>query len=567
VTIRGGGPAAEAVGAALSDCEATVDRGDPTPATDLAVIVGRVGSEAFDGVAGTAHEHAFPLLTVELGGVGGHAVVDADAAVTGFGPETACFNCLGTRVAANEPETEPTGGASDDATARLAGALAGRATVDVLDGVTSVLGTVTELPYAERRLLPVPHCSCGDGPDRRLRRGAGERSLDEALGAAEMAVDNRLGIVSAIAEAESFPVPYYLATLAESPFSDADVPSHAAGVAADWNPAYMKGLGEAMERYAAAVYRLAEFERGPAGAVGGAVPPSAFVTSDAFGVPNPREELRWVAGEHLETGEAVRLPAEFAVFPPPEVRHRPSITTGLGLGNSGTEALLSGLYEVVERDAAMLAWYSTYEPLGLAVETRGYRSLARRLQAEDLEASALLLTQDVDVPVVAVCVHREGSEWPQFAAGMAADLDPEAAAVGALEEAVQNFLELRGMGPEGARREGNIGEYAAFPEAVRAFVDPEVTVPADSVGPDSVPSGRAELETLVDRVADAGLDAYGARLTTRDLKTLGFEAVRVLVPAAQPLFTGEAYFGERAERVPESLGFEPRLEREPHPFP
>jgi ribosomal protein S12 methylthiotransferase accessory factor len=39
------------------------------------------------------------------------------------------------------------------------------------------------------------------------------------------------------------------------------------------------------------------------------------------------------------------------------------------------------------------------------------------------------------------------------------------------------------------------------------------------------------------------------------------------VPAAQPLFTGEPYFGERARTVPEALGFEPRLDRPIHPFP
>ena len=48
---------------------------------------------------------------------------------------------------------------------------------------------------------------------------------------------------------------------------------------------------------------------------------------------------------------------------------------------------------------------------------------------------------------------------------------------------------------------------------------------------------------------------------------MGFEAVRVVIPSAQPLFTGDPYFGERSRRVPESLGFEPDLDREYHPFP
>ena len=81
------------------------------------------------------------------------------------------------------------------------------------------------------------------------------------------------------------------------------------------------------------------------------------------------------------------------------------------------------------------------------------------------------------------------------------------------------------------------------------------------------PTGADELEALVARVTDAGLDPYGARLTPRDLERQGFEAVRVLVPTAQPLFTDEPYFGDRARDVPEELGFEPRLDRDHHPYP
>jgi len=33
------------------------------------------------------------------------------------------------------------------------------------------------------------------------------------------------------------------------------------------------------------------------------------------------------------------------------------------------------------------------------------------------------------------------------------------------------------------------------------------------------------------------------------------------------LFTGDPYFGERAETVPASLGFEPQLDGPFHPYP
>ena len=157
--------------------------------------------------------------------------------------------------------------------------------------------------------------------------------------------------------------------------------------------------------------------------------------------------------------------------------------------------------------------------------------------------------------------------WPQFAVGSAAALDPVAAVRSALAEALQNWMELRALGPEAAAEEsGAIGEYADFPAAAREFVDVDDRIPADSLGRPSL-TGREELDAVTQRVGDAGLDAYAARLTTREVEGLGFEAMRVVIPAAQPLFTGDPYFGERAETVPASLGFEPRLDRPFHPYP
>jgi len=585
VGLAGSGPAVEAVRAALADVDTAVTATDPARfgSVEFGVLVGGAGDGSFRAASVAAREGETPWLAVELGGVGGRRLEDVTAAVSGYAPGIACFECLRTRVDANtDAVTDREGdGSGRDATdavdaadsvgavdARFAGALAGRAGARLLSGDESpVLGGVLELPHAHRHLLSVPGCSCGSAPDRRVRRDHAERDAEGALARAERSLDPRVGVVHEAGEAESFPVPYYLATLAATTgFSDAAVPEHAAGVAADWNPAFVKALGEALERYAAAVYRTDGMTTGPAGDLRNAVPPSAFVTADSFATPDPSDPVAWVEGEDLHDGAEATLPAEFVVFPPPEARHRPSITTGLGLGSSGTGALLSGLYETIERDAAMLSWYSTYEPLGLDVEDDSFETLARRARSEDLETTTLLLTQDVDVPVVAACVHREG-EWPRFAAGMDAGIDPAAAATGALEEAIQNWLELRGMGPEGARSEGNIGEYAGFPGPAREFVDPATTVPAESVGPADPPSGPGELDALLERLGDVGLRAFAARLTTRDLETLGFEAVRVLVPSAQPLFTGEAFFGQRAREIPRSLGFVPRLDREPHPFP
>ncbi|MWV40650.1 YcaO-like family protein [Natrialba sp. INN-245] len=584
VHVVGEDPVYEAVVAALGDVDVSVMDASPNDLADarFGVVADVAGSSTLERANEAALSGRTPWIAVEIGGVGGHPLESVDAAVSGFAPATGCFDCLRTRVASHDPETTERPSA-DRSTARLAGALAGRECVRVLSGdERSVIGHVVELPHRRRRLLPVPGCRCADeGRDRTLEYDDDSLELDAAVERVEAAIDDRVGIVASIGEVESFPAPYYLATNAETEgFSDASAPKQAAGVADDWNAALMKAVGEGLERYCAGVYRDDEFVHASETDLENPVSPTELARPDDAPSYDPTVERRWVDGENLATGDPAQLPAAAVHFPQPGERLVPAITTGLGLGSSTVDALLSGLTEVIERDATMLAWYSTFEPLGIAVDDERFETLERRAESEGLEVTPLLVTQDVDVPVVSVAVHRDSASdpddgiemiedaWPTFAAGSAADLDATAAATAALEEALQNWMELRNLGPDdAAEASGEIGEYASYPEPAREFVDVDQTVPAESVGPADVPSGTDALESVVERLEDVGLVPYAARVTTRDVEAIGFEAVRVVVPGAQPLFTGTPFFGERARTVPDDLGFEARLERPYHPYP
>ena len=594
--LLGSGPAAAAIAAACEDIDlgvrrlapdsltASVDTVDEESSTtadessssadssittdDSLPAVGAVVAPAGAAVFSAANRHFERWVAVEIGGLGGRPIESLDASVSLYGPDSACYRCLHTRVAAHAEGSETPEQRGSRPAVRLAGALAGNHLVSLLAGETTG-GRVVEVPGPERELLAVPHCAC-ESNERTL--GAFDLShrevdVDTSLTAAERAVDERLGLLGSVGERESFPVPYYIAEIADTTgFSDARAAQFAAGVDPDWDRAYMKALGEALERYSAGVYREADLAGGSERTMSKAVSPRTFVCPEGFETPDPETRLQWVEGRTLPGDDRVSLPASFVLFPPPARRFRPAITTGLGLGNTTVEATLSGLYEVIERDATMIGWYSTFEPLGLAVEDERIAACTKRARAESLSVTTLLLTQDVDVPVVASAVHREG-EWPRFAVGSAANLDPAVAAGSALTEALQNWMELRAMGPEAAAEEGGaIAEYADFPPAARRFVDPADRIPASALGDPDV-SGRAELEAVCARLSAVDLSAHAVRLTPRDVAGLGFEAVRVVVPAAQPLFTGEPFFGERAQTVPASLGFEPRLERSYHPFP
>jgi len=564
IGIVGTGPAVDAISSAMGDVDATVTEVDVDELSEMSFgfLVGAAGADAFS----TAAETLDRWVAVEVGGVGGYAVEDVDASVSVFTSDSGCFRCLRQRTGATvEPAEKPQGVRS---AVRYAGAVAARRAIRLLSG-EKLGGTIVEIEGPERRFQPVPFCRCGDGRDRTLTLSHREVDLEDAIARGEQAVDDRVGIVRQIGEQESYPLPYYLAQTADtSGFSDTRAAEFAAGADTDWNAAYMKALGEAMERYSAGVYRDSEFRQATAAELEGAVLPDRFVQPDEYPTPEATEERSWVPALDVAEGSPAWLPAEVVQYPPPSERIKPAITTGLGLGNSTIEATLSGLYEVLERDATMLSWYSTFEPLGLDIDDDGFDELRRRALSEGLEVSASLLTQDVDVPVVAVAVHRE-NEWPKFATGSGCALDPVDAAESALAEALQNWIELRNMGPEQAREEGGaIGEYGEFPDRARELTEFDVRVPAERIADEAAEfSGEAELSALVERVTAAGLESYAARITPQDVESLGFEAVRATIPEAQPLFTGEPFFGDRLDSIAASMGFEPKPDRAYHPFP
>ena len=570
IGIVGSGPAASAIEAALDDVKADCRRIDldELASIDVGVVIGRTGDSGFRRANSICIGHDIPWLGMEVGGIGGIPVDDIDAAVIGFRPTGPCFTCLRTRIRMSDQDRAGSSNV-DPTSVRFGGAIMGRRLARLVSGREQVPHeTVIEIPHRTARLLPAPQCDdCGTDEQNHSTASLEFRDteLEATIDRAQSAVDPRFGIITEVGEVESFPAPYYLArTVSTTAVSDGEAPREAAGVAEDWDTAFMKCLGEALERYSGGIYRSESLVIGPATAVKNPLP---FDNLARPTTPDRTEPIPWVQGTRYPAKEPTSVPAELAVFPPPDRKFGPAITTGLGLGSSGVEAALSGLYEVIERDATMIGWYSTYEPIELTVDDDRYDRLARRARSEGLSVRAVAMTQDVDVPVVAVGIARR-DRFPRFAAGSAAHLDPTDAARSALSEAIQNWMELRSMGPDGSQSAGGwIGPYAREPPETPPFHEIDRSIAADRLGPEAVPEGRAAFTSLVDRITAVGMEPIVVQLTPRDVRSIGFEAVRVIVPSAQPLFTNSPYFSERLRSVPQTLGFKPTPDRDPHPFP
>ena len=384
------------------------------------------------------------------------------------------------------------------------------------------------------------------------------------------------------------------------PLTDGQAMAHEEGGAAFGDEAARGAtFGEAIERYCGCLYR----EEGLRTAAYTDLPESALdpttvvnfsddqrrAVDDSTGLCERDDELSWVAGEALTTGDTAVVPAQlvYLSYPPAlEAFIRNPVSSGLAAGESREMAIHSGCCELVERDA-FVTYYLTETELPVIDPTPApprVRRLIGRVSAHGLEVTLLDATTDLGIPVViAVLIDREAR--PAVTVAAAAGMSIPAVVESALAEAVQTRLSAIQRLDATDRSPADVAVEDITTFADRALFwasqdritdldfwiesDRETTV--DAMGPDDA----ATLDP-VERITAAGYDLYAVDVTTRDVSNLGFGVQRVIAPRLQPLYLVERlrYFGgERLYETPVEMGYrestprETDLNRVPHPFP
>lgn len=166
--------------------------------------------------------------------------------------------------------------------------------------------------------------------------------------------------------------------------------------------------------------------------------------------PRDSQALLWVEGRDLTDGGATWLPYElvhsdYTLPSPVSAGHFAQSSNGLAAGTTREAALRHALLELVERDALAL-WQA--EPADTArrrldlasIEDSTCRGLLERVTALGFGVVALDITSDLGIATIACrLLPPEGEDggMAHVPEGSAADLDPEAALLRALLEAIQ----------------------------------------------------------------------------------------------------------------------------------
>ena len=246
----------------------------------------------------------------------------------------------------------------------------------------------------------------------------------------------------------------------------AEMAGHTGAMAETWEQAAASAIGECVERYCCAV-QPPNLLTAPARQLGeGALLVDDFELFDERQYAHPQfpfarhtEDLpmTWVPAARIRDGEPRFVPACLVYIPyvPRLVEHSDmvalSVSSGQACHSDADLALLSGLYEVIERDAFMLTWVRRLPPTRL-----NYRDdpvvgpwFDRYFADSSLTFDVFRLRSDIAVPSV-LCVARGIHHQGPFACvGASCRLDESEAVRKAIVEAAQGAATSSTPSPTG----------------------------------------------------------------------------------------------------------------------
>lgn len=369
--------------------------------------------------------------------------------------------------------------------------------------------------------------------------------------------------------------------------------------------AFLSALGEIMERYAASTWRAEEIRHSRrADLESASLDPRDLVlyAAEQYGhVPYaPYTEdavLGWTAGYSLVRDTPILVPAlaafrNYRARSPDEHLCR-ATSNGLAVAPSLIEAILTAAFEVIERDAYMIAWFNRLA--GQAVKVHDHPDdaivhMARLLQRRGVELRLFRLPTDQPCHVFLALGLGSDANGPAAVVALGADPDPARAASKAVLELGQVRPGLcRRLRDEAqrqrlahllaTRRPQNSLDHNllyASHQMLPAldFLLKQSPTPFDwSSGSPVAPAER--LASLLGWLSENRMDLIYVNLTPPELERRRLFAARVIIPDCQPIAFGAGdrrFGGRRLYELPVKLDLAKRplavaeLNPDPHPM-
>lgn len=308
---------------------------------------------------------------------------------------------------------------------------------------------------------------------------------------------------------------------------------------------------EAIERYSAKIHGDEQFVRGSyENFKKYAINPKNFLISKTqFENYHDDLEIDWSWAYSLVNKKPVLVPSNFvyvAYFDPKTSRFLNYSTNGLASGNCIEEAILHGIFEVVERDA-----YYIMNANRLCMPDINIKSVKRIgdtnvnkfldfLETEGIEYFIKYITNDIPIPVILTFVIKKDGKNTYFSCSACSHTNPNIALSRSLTEAIQSY-------PLTTRTPG-------INELKHLYQRGKKKIEMHGIEDKSSDNLKNAIETCSDIFRNMGFDILVVNLTRPEI---AFPTVRVIIPGLQPEMTDLSFprFSKRLYEVPKKLGY------------
>ncbi len=299
--------------------------------------------------------------------------------------------------------------------------------------------------------------------------------------------------------------------------------------------------------------------------------------------------IPWIEGHDPYTGKPVMIPADFVYYP--AIREKPLVfdtSNGASAHIDTVQAILNGLYEVIERDAFLTMWINGFSMPILNPKKLpfGFTESIKMINEFGMSVKLIDLTNDTRIPTAAaICYNNNPNKYPAVLVGAGSHIDPGKAVQKALFE--MEFMLSEILEHPNKKKIARLEDITSMYKHPLYYLNPRkrkywefmINSKQTSELPKLIKRSKHDYDTLMQIVEL--LDSMNHRviyvdITSSEISRIGLRAVKVFVTGFQPLYVGTktrmniARLNEAAKHVTRNIKatrVHSGLNTAPHPLP
>ncbi|MEG1411439.1 MAG: YcaO-like family protein [Terrisporobacter sp.] len=304
---------------------------------------------------------------------------------------------------------------------------------------------------------------------------------------------------------------------------------------------------------------------------------------------NSEDNIYWVDGYNVTNKCNVFIPAQKVYLnyrtDKEEYSYDTKLSTGLACGDSLENALLSGLYECIERDAFYLTWSCKLPGKKIILNNIKDYNLKKLIDILDMSSCGTLHIVDIslDTSVYTMLTVLENKSGVGISVAAASNLNPELAILKSLEELVLTYSgtvniyenKFNSKYPDIYKEDIlDLDDHIYYymnpnnNKALEFITRNENYINSNDLKNNSLGNASDNLELIVNELNKLGAQVIYKDITNEEINQLGFSVVKVL---STKLGNIDVMYSARhlgTKRMLDIINYDnSKVNIEPHPFP